>query len=69
MSWYGCISASHAGVDIVNATQDLSRYKVVCAPAMYIVSKEQAARIRDYVDTGGTFIAGFRLGVKDEHSR
>jgi beta-galactosidase len=53
----------------VNATQDLSRYKVVCAPAMYIVSKEQAARIRDFVDTGGTFIAGFRLGVKDEHSQ
>ena len=69
MSWYGTIAASHAGVDIVNATQDLSRYKVVCAPAMYIVSKEQAARIRDFVDSGGTFIAGFRLGVKDEHSQ
>jgi beta-galactosidase len=69
MSWYGVMAASHAGVDIVNATQDLSRYKVVCAPVMYIVTKEQADRIRSFVEAGGTFIAGFRLGVKDEHSR
>jgi beta-galactosidase len=67
--WYGAMAASHAGVDIVDATQDLSPYKVVCAPAMYIVSAAQADRIRAYVEGGGTFIAGFRLGVKDEHSR
>jgi beta-galactosidase len=69
MAWYGTIAASHAGVDVVNATRDLSRYKVVCAPVMYIVTKEQAERIRAFVESGGTFIAGFRLGVKDEHSR
>jgi beta-galactosidase len=69
VSWYGAMAASHAGVDIVDATQDLSRYKVVCAPVMYIVSAAQADRIRGYVEGGGTFIAGFRLGVKDEHSR
>ena len=69
LSWYGSIAASHAGVDIVNATQDLSRYKVLCSPAMYIVSKPQADRIRAFVGGGGTFIAGFRLGVKDEYSQ
>jgi len=36
---------------------------------MYIVSEQQAGRIRSFVQNGGTFIAGFRLGVKDEHSR
>lgn len=69
VSWYGAMAASHAGVDIVDATQDLSRYKVVCAPVMYIVTAAQADRIRSFVEGGGTFIAGFRLGVKDEHSR
>ena len=69
LSWYGCIAASHAGVDVVDATQDLARYKVLCSPAMYVVSQKQADRIRRFVDGGGTFIAGFRLGVKDEHSR
>lgn len=69
LQWYGSISASHAGVDIVDATRDLSLYKVLFAPTMYIVSPQQAERIRAFVQNGGTFIAGFRLGVKDEHSR
>lgn len=68
-SWYGPIAASHAGVDIVDATRDLSEYKIVFAPAMYIVTNERAERIRNFVQNGGTFIAGFRLGAKDEHSR
>jgi beta-galactosidase len=67
--WYAAMAASHAGIDIVNATGDLSRYKVLCAPLMYVVSVQQADRIRSFVAAGGTFIAGFRLGVKDEHSR
>ena len=69
LPWYGSIAASHAGVDIVDATKDLSRYKIVFAPLMYVVSKAQAEQIRNFVQDGGTFIAGFRLGVKDEHSR
>jgi beta-galactosidase len=69
LSWYGSMAASHAGIDIVDATSDLSRYKILCAPAMYIVSQQQADRIRAFVKNGGTFIAGFRLGVKDENSR
>lgn len=69
LSWYGCMRATQAGIDIVDATQDLSRYKVLCAPVLYIVSPRQADRIRAFVQAGGTFIAGFRLGVKDEHSR
>lgn len=69
MSWYGAMSALHAGIDIVNATGDLSRYKVLCAPMMYIVTPQQANRIRSFVQGGGTFITGFRLGVKDKYSR
>lgn len=69
ISWYGAISASHAGVDIVDATNDLSAYKILFAPVMYVVSEAQAQQIRNFVHSSGTFIAGFRLGVKDEHSR
>jgi len=67
--WYGAIAAAHAGVDIVDATKDLSAYKVLFGPLMYVVSRQQAERIREFVQNGGTFIAGMRLGVKDEHSR
>jgi beta-galactosidase len=69
LPWYGSIAASHAGVDVVDATKDLAKYKVVFAPVMYVVAKNQAEQIRKFVQGGGTFIAGFRLGVKDEHSR
>ncbi|MBB5056718.1 beta-galactosidase [Granulicella aggregans] len=69
MTWYGCVGASNAGVDIVDATKDLSQYKVLYAPVMYIVTKQQAERIRSFVQGGGTFVAGFRLGVKEENDR
>lgn len=67
--WYGSIAAAHPGLDIVDATNDLSPYKILFGPSMYVVSREQAERIREFVRNGGTFIAGFRLGAKDEHSR
>lgn len=67
--WYASIAAAGSGVDIVDATNDLSTYKILFGPLMYVVSRQQAGRIREFVERGGTFIAGFRLGVKDEHSR
>jgi beta-galactosidase len=69
MTWYGCMAAAHAGIDVVDGKQDLSAYKVLCAPLMYIVSPDQAKRIRAFVEGGGVFITGIRLGVKDESSR
>lgn len=69
MGWYGAISAANSGVDLVDAKRDLSAYKAVFAPVFYVVSDEQAARIRAYVEGGGTFIAGSRLGVKTATSQ
>ena len=69
IAWYGAMTPAHAGIDIVSATQDLSAYKILFAPVMYIVSESQAKQIRSFVEKGGTFIGGFRLGVKDEASR
>jgi beta-galactosidase len=69
MTWYGAAAAGHYGIDIVDATRDLSRYKVVFAPFMYIVSEKQANNVREFVRNGGVFVAGFRLGAKDPASR
>ena len=69
ISWYGAAAASHAGIDVVDGKGDLSRYKFVLAPLLYVVSAKQAEAIRSYVRGGGTFVAGFRLGVKDEDSQ
>ncbi len=69
ISWYGAISSTHAATDIVNAEGDLSRYKAVFAPLHYVLSEKQAANVRTFVEKGGLFVAGFRLGAKDESSQ
>ena len=69
ISWYGAIGSTHAATDIVNAEGDLSRYKAVFAPLHYVLSEKQAANIRTFVEKGGLFVAGFRLGAKDESSQ
>ena len=65
-SWYGALSASHAGIDIVDPADDLSRYGAVFAPVPYVVGEQQAASIRSYVQGGGLLVTSFRLGVKTE---
>ena len=68
-SWYRAISPSHTGIEMVGPGADLSRYNIVYAPVLYVLSEAQADRVRDYVRGGGTFVTGFRLGVKTENSQ
>jgi beta-galactosidase len=68
-SWYAGISRAHTGTDIIRADSDLSKYKAVFAPLQYVLSEQQAANIRKFVEGGGLFVGGFRLGVKDESSQ
>lgn len=69
ISWYGPLWAENIGMDIVDATEDLSRYKILLAPVFYVVSEKQAANIRNFVRNGGVFVSGYRLGVKTPASQ
>jgi beta-galactosidase len=68
-SWYGAISASHSGIDVVTPGADLTKYKIVFAPLTYVLSEKQAAGIRNFVQRGGWFVTNFRLGAKTETSQ
>ena len=68
-SWYGAMSASHTGIDVITPGADLAAYKIVFAPVVYVLSEAQAARIRSFVQGGGMFVTNFRLGVKTETSQ
>jgi len=57
-----------ANVDIISPTSDLSRYKAVIAPAMYIYEKEATENIYRYVIKGGTVVMTNRSGVKDQNN-
>ncbi len=67
--WYGSVSPSHSGIDVIAPGVDLSPYKIVFAPVVYVLSEAQAGRIRSFVQNGGVFVTSFRLGVKNESSQ
>ncbi|HKU24290.1 MAG TPA: beta-galactosidase [Candidatus Sulfotelmatobacter sp.] len=69
MKWYGAIAGANAGTDLIHLDEDLSKYKAVFAPLQYVLTQKQADNIKSYVHNGGMFVAGFRLGVKDENSQ
>jgi beta-galactosidase len=69
VEWYGAIAGANTGTDLIHLDEDLSKYKAVFAPVQYVVSARQAENIRNYVRNGGIFVAGFRLGAKDESSQ
>jgi beta-galactosidase len=68
-SWYGAISPSHSGIDIIGPLSDQESYKIVFAPLQYVVSEAQAAKVRSFVQGGGVFVTGFRLGAKTDTSQ
>lgn len=52
-------------VDILSSGADLSRYKVVVVPALFVLAEERARQLRSYVEAGGTLVMTFRSAVKD----
>ena len=68
-AWYGAASPSHTGIDLIGPGSDLTLYKIVFAPVVYVLSEAQAEKIRQYVRGGGVFVTNFRLGVKTESSQ
>lgn len=67
-SFHTAFSRYGANVDIVHPDADLSGYKAVIAPAMYIYKKSAAENIYRYVINGGTLVLTSRSGVKDANN-
>ncbi len=57
-----------ANVDIVPPTADLSIYKLVIAPSMFVYKKAEVENIYRYVINGGTVVLTSRSGVKDSNN-
>jgi len=53
-------------VDIVQSTDDLSPYRVVLAPDLYVLPDAVARALSRYVEAGGILFVDSRTGVKDE---
>ncbi|MFC4303817.1 beta-galactosidase [Cohnella boryungensis] len=53
-------------VDLVGSEDDLSGYKLVAAPMLYLISEENGKRIERFVEEGGTFVSTYWSGIVNE---
>ena len=53
-------------VDFAHPTHDLSGYKLVVAPASYLLTTEAGESLAQYVESGGTLLVSHFAGVVDE---
>jgi beta-galactosidase len=66
VSYYASLRALARSVDIVSDTAPLSRYKLVVAPALNLVTPEAARNLEDYVRGGGHLVLTQRSAMKDQ---
>lgn len=65
LRWYVPLYRAKVAVDILDPLRDLSAYKVVLAPNLYMVEPAIVANLERYVRGGGTLIVGPKAGLKD----
>jgi beta-galactosidase len=64
--YYKALFDMNIQVDLVSVDADLSPYKVVIAPILYMVKPGYAKKIEKFVENGGTFLTTFLSGIVDE---
>jgi beta-galactosidase len=64
--YYKALFDMNIQVDLVSVEADLSQYKVVIAPVLYMVKPGYAKKIEEFVENGGTFLTTFLSGIVDE---
>jgi beta-galactosidase len=55
------------GADFVHPGADLSTYRLVLAPALYLLTARDAANLSAFVTRGGTLLATYFSGIVNEH--
>jgi beta-galactosidase len=65
-SYYKALRQQTQSVDIIAPTADLSRYKLIVAPSLNIVSADLAKTLSQWVERGGHLVLGPRTGMKNE---
>ena len=54
-------------VDIIDSEKDLSKYKVIVAPMLYMIRPGVGEAIEKFVQEGGSFVATYWTGIVDEN--
>ncbi len=68
-SYYRALFEPDIAIDIVAPESDLSPYKLVIAPSLYLVRDAVAENLERFVDRGGTLVMTFFSGIVDANDR
>ncbi len=66
-AFYEALYDHHLTVDFARPDADVSRYPLVVAPALYLMTQEAGDNLRRYVEGGGTLVVSYFSGIVDEH--
>jgi beta-galactosidase len=66
-AWHRTLWQLGITADVVHPEDDLSAYRAVLAPALYLVTDAGAAAIEAYTERGGTFVVGPFSGIVNEN--
>ncbi len=63
--YYRAFKRLGVNLDVTGRGRDLARYKIVCAPMLYMVNDDMVEQLTRFVRSGGTLVLTFRSGVKE----
>jgi beta-galactosidase len=66
--FYTALHDRNISVDFARPSEDLSKYKLVFAPSLHLLSGGEADQIKLYAQNGGTVVGTFNTGLVDEHA-
>lgn len=66
-NYYNALNRMNISVDLVGVDADLSAYKLVIAPVLYMTKPGIDERLKAFVQGGGAFVATYFSGIVDEH--
>ncbi|GGR15064.1 beta-galactosidase [Streptomyces aurantiogriseus] len=68
-AWHRALWESHLTTDFAHPEHDLSGYRLVVVPQLYLLTDAAIDNLLAYVRGGGTLVSGFLTGVADEDDR
>ncbi|MFI7412303.1 beta-galactosidase [Streptomyces sp. NPDC049627] len=68
-AWHRALWEANTTADFAHPEHDLSAYKLVVVPQLYLMTDAAIDNLVAYAEAGGTVVAGFQTGVADEDDR